>query len=160
MRGNHFAPIPLVFGLFAISALATQDASAQSITACYVPASGTVYVIGLPGAPGRCHSDAHVEFSWSATPVIDGLSFHFGGGPLPASGQFRAVCASGKTLINFGWEPTPFPLAGALAGDVTQIRKDRPAISGQYVGWLFEGEPGTGWLFYWSCANSNPIVTN
>ena len=33
--------------------------------ACYVPASGTVYVIKTPDGPSECRSKTHVEFQWT-----------------------------------------------------------------------------------------------
>ena len=39
---------------------------AQTITACYVPKTGSVYRIQAAGAPAACKSTSHVEFSWDA----------------------------------------------------------------------------------------------
>lgn len=53
-----------------LSLAATTDAAAQEATqtlrACYVPGTGTIYRIGAPGLPSSCLSDAHVEFTWNA----------------------------------------------------------------------------------------------
>jgi hypothetical protein len=37
----------------------------QTIDACYVPASGTIYRIKAPNTPGACLSPAHVPFAWN-----------------------------------------------------------------------------------------------
>ena len=50
----------------ALLALIPGAAQAQStLTACYVPKSGTVYRIQAPGSPTKC-SQNHVEFSWTS----------------------------------------------------------------------------------------------
>ncbi len=58
--------------LFALSAsvlgamLPTAPVSAQAVlTACYVPASGTVYRIKVTNTPTKCLQPTHVEFSWT-----------------------------------------------------------------------------------------------
>jgi len=55
-----------LFTLLAALALFPAAAHAQgttTITACYVPKSGTVYRIKVEGSPGKCAQN-HVEFSW------------------------------------------------------------------------------------------------
>lgn len=53
-----------LFAAFAALALLPAAAHAQTtLTACYVPKSGTVYRIKVEGAPGKCAQN-HVEFSW------------------------------------------------------------------------------------------------
>jgi hypothetical protein len=37
----------------------------QTIDACYVPASGTIYRVKAPNTPAACLSAAHVPFSWN-----------------------------------------------------------------------------------------------
>lgn len=49
-----------------LGALALLPAAAQAqttITACYVPKSGSVYRVKVEGAPAKC-AKSHVEFSW------------------------------------------------------------------------------------------------
>ena len=43
-----------------------QGAPTDSLHACFVPASGTVYRIRAAGLPAACHSASHVPFSWNA----------------------------------------------------------------------------------------------
>jgi hypothetical protein len=51
--------------LLAALALLPAAAEAQNtITACYVPKSGTVYRIEVAGAPDKCAQN-HIEFSWT-----------------------------------------------------------------------------------------------
>lgn len=38
----------------------------EVLRACYVPVSGTVYRIGVPGMPDSCFAPEHVVFSWNA----------------------------------------------------------------------------------------------
>jgi len=64
--------LSLLFALAAASFVApgARDAAAQTsppdtIRACYVPATGTIYRIGAPGLPSTCFSREHVEFWWN-----------------------------------------------------------------------------------------------
>ena len=51
--------------LAAVMMVLPRAAHAQTtLTACYVPKSGTVYRIKVEGAPSKC-SQNHVEFTWS-----------------------------------------------------------------------------------------------
>lgn len=56
--------------LLGLAALAPAAAHAQQVTAtdtiraCYVPASGTIYRIGVAGGPTACHG-GHVEMKWN-----------------------------------------------------------------------------------------------
>lgn len=43
--------------------------SATVLSACYVPATGTVYLVGEAGIPGQCANPAHIAFSWNAEGV-------------------------------------------------------------------------------------------
>jgi hypothetical protein len=43
---------------------AQQPTAADTIRACYVPASGTIYRIGVEGGPVACHA-GHVEMKWN-----------------------------------------------------------------------------------------------
>ena len=59
----------LATGLFAsaagnMQAPATAQITAKQYFACYVPATGTVYLIKQPGLRSECAS-GHVQFSWS-----------------------------------------------------------------------------------------------
>src|ERR1035437_5065079 len=67
-------PVRVAIGalfLLAAQSCLTSAAEAQTptnavIVACYVPASGTVYRIGVQGLPADCLSADHVKFSWNA----------------------------------------------------------------------------------------------
>lgn len=45
---------------------APAEQTQEVLRACYVPASGTVYRIAVPGMPDTCFAGDHVEFSWNA----------------------------------------------------------------------------------------------
>lgn len=45
-------------------ARAQQSTSPETIRACFVPASGTIYRIGVEGGPTSCHG-GHIEMSWN-----------------------------------------------------------------------------------------------
>ena len=55
--------VPLLLALPAV-ARAQQSTAADTIRACYVPASGTIYRIGVPGSPTSCHG-SHIEMKWN-----------------------------------------------------------------------------------------------
>src|ERR1043166_9978545 len=41
-------------------------AADSTIAACFVPASGTVYRIELPGLPSSCLATSHIRFTWQS----------------------------------------------------------------------------------------------
>jgi len=47
-----------------IAAHAQAPTTADTIRACYVPASGTIYRIGVAGSPTACHG-GHIEMTWN-----------------------------------------------------------------------------------------------
>lgn len=150
-----------------------SQAAAQTRTACYVPASGTVYMINEPGTPTVCKSDAHVQFTWStsgltgpqgpqgatgpagptgptgASGPLSGLEFHSQAATLVPSGSanygifFASCSAPTKSVITFGHQANP---GGTIFAS-------RPALSGKQVLWAFQGEANSQWVFYWSCAD-------
>jgi hypothetical protein len=56
---------------FACFAAERVEAQTQVSQACYVPASGTVYVIGLAGAPSNC-ADGHTEVTLQGPQGVPG----------------------------------------------------------------------------------------
>ena len=91
------------FGLLAATAWGATAAEAQTpvnvvYSACYVPASGTVYRVGEPGLPVDCLSPGHVRFSWNSggAPGIAGAVGAKGdSGARGAIGATGAVGAAG-----------------------------------------------------------------
>ena len=57
--------IARIAAALAFVALVPSVAQAQTLTACYVQKSGTVYRIKVDGSPAKCAQN-HVEFSWNA----------------------------------------------------------------------------------------------
>lgn len=55
----------VVFGAPAARPASAQTTPPDTIRACYVPATGTIYRIGAPGLPSSCLSQEHVAFSWN-----------------------------------------------------------------------------------------------
>lgn len=151
--------------------VSAAPAGAQTLSACYVPKSGTVYMINQTGTPTACLSKTHVEFSWSTTgaqgpqgPVgpagpqgpqgpagpLSGLEFHseahtiVPAGPTANYGIFFATCSSpSKSVMNFGYDP----------GSGGTIFASRPALSGQAVTWAFQAAANSTWVFYWTCVD-------
>jgi hypothetical protein len=95
-----------LFSLLAALALFPAAAHAQTtITACYVPKTGSVYRIQATGAPEAC-KNGHVEFSWKAPAVTYGMistvtdSFTAQPGALGVGG---ADCPAGSIAISGGF---------------------------------------------------------
>src|SRR5438309_11635021 len=67
----------------------------DTIRACYVPATGTVYRIKASGAPGSCQASSHIEFWWvgQGTPGATGPTG--AAGPTGATGSTGASGATG-----------------------------------------------------------------
>ena len=94
--------------LVAAVTLVPAAAQAQStITACYVPKTGSVYRVKAEGAPDACKSN-HVEFSWKVPDVTYGAittvteAFTVQPGTLGGGG---ADCAPGSVAISGGYVP-------------------------------------------------------
>ena len=129
----------LATGLFAsaagnMQAPATAQITAKQYFACYVPATGTVYLIKQPGLRSECAS-GHVQFSWSdgasnpaVTPAVvvtdpDGWAATgtFGSGVIPVTGagvrlkrlgSIPASLSASSAWIS-GVAPRAKPLTGA-----------------------------------------------
>lgn len=176
MGSSHSNTSPFVPPALAIACVtlalvvSAAPAGAQQLSACYVPKSGTVYMINQTGTPTACLSKQHVEFSWSTTgaqgpqgPVgpegpqgpqgpsgpLSGLEFHSEAATLIPSGSanfgiFFATCsAPTKSVMNFGYDP----------GSGGTIFSSRPAISGAQVLWAFQAAANSTWTFYWTCVD-------
>lgn len=79
----------------------------ETIYACYVPGSGTVYRIRTAGAPDACHGK-HTEFSWNAEgpPGITGIRRVLSdevGLPPGTSFSLEATCPEMGVAIAAGW---------------------------------------------------------
>jgi hypothetical protein len=141
----------------ALAALALLPAAAQAqstITACYVPNTGSVYRIQATGAPAACKS-GHVEFSWTTGAptwgdhVIVSTTFTL------SAAQEKDVtvsCPAGRVLVTGGYHIS--------AGTLVTIRRSSPA--GQWPGmyWVVRGrnnggEPGLVYA-YAQCAAYTP----
>lgn len=75
--------VPLLLALPA-AARAQQSTVADTIRACYVPASGTIYRIGVAGGPAACHG-GHIEMKWNVA------------GPAGPQGEAGPAGAKGDT---------------------------------------------------------------
>lgn len=98
----------------ALVALALIPAAAQAqttMTACYVPKSGTVYRIKVEGTPTKC-SQNHVEFTWESGSSGGGMTFTKRlSEPVvvtPGSfGQILVNCEAGETVVGGGFHNEP-----------------------------------------------------
>jgi hypothetical protein len=156
----------------------TTDALPSVIYACYTPKKGSIYRIKTGDTAAECDKQ-DIEFSWSDQGVpgpqgptgpqgpqgepgpkgpagsgaIAGLTFISAQVTLPATGRYNALCATGKSLVNFGYEPT-----SQSAATTATIIGNRPVFGFGQVGWGFRAAPGTEWVFYWTCADADPAV--
>jgi hypothetical protein len=94
--------------LLAALALIPAAAHAQStITACYVPKTGSVYRIQAAGAPEACKTN-HVEFSWESSGTVFTRRVGTGEVVTPNSfEQFTAACEAGESVVGGGWATNP-----------------------------------------------------
>ena len=99
------------FLLLAALALIPGAAQAQTITACYVPKTGSVYRIQAPGAPDACKTN-HAEFSWESGASGGGTTFtkRFAAPVVIAPNTFEkafASCEAGETVTGGGFSTLP-----------------------------------------------------
>jgi hypothetical protein len=113
--------------LLAVLALMPAAAQAQTtITACYVPNSGSVYRIKASGTPSACKNN-HVEFSWEAGISIGyfvrqglpGTQLH----QVSQTVSYYADCGEGEVAVGGGFN----------AGGPAQVLSDGPYPDG--TGW-------------------------
>src|SRR5438093_8747073 len=103
-----------------VQAQSTAQITTKQFFACYVPATGTVYLIKQPGLRSECAS-GHVQFSWSAagsspevTPaavITDANGWAatgtFGSGVIPVTGPgVRLMWYPRKAALRGGGVPT------------------------------------------------------
>jgi hypothetical protein len=122
-RGRRPRTLPLLLLLLPLLAPPLRPAEAraqasETLHACFVPGSGTVYRIAAPGLPAECLASEHVRFSWSTLGTAGGdLSGSFPN-PTVARLQGRPVAgtapAEGQVLRFDGtaWAPAAPPGGG------------------------------------------------
>lgn len=81
-------------------------AQAQTLTACYVPKSGSVYRIKAQGTPTAC-KPSHVEFSWEGT-APGYIAFHTTGADAHVvapgtTAELVRFCGPGEQLMTGGY---------------------------------------------------------
>lgn len=101
-----------IAAMLAALALIPAAANAQStITACYVPKTGSVYRIQAPGAPDACKTN-HVQFSWTDAASSGGTVFTRRAA-LPVDvvpneyAMIAAACLAGETAVGGGYFAMP-----------------------------------------------------
>jgi hypothetical protein len=100
----------------------------DTLVACYVPASGTVYRVGAAGLPSDCLAQDHTRFSWTRPSNAAGDSSGSLPAPTVARLQGRAVSTTapdtGQVLTRMGtaWMPVRWQAGvsrhGALDGPI------------------------------------------
>lgn len=94
----------------ALAALALLPAAAQAqstITACYVPKTGSVYRTQAPGAPDAC-KNGHVEFSWESGASPELMLSHttytqLVSVPAGETVDYTKACPAGEQLVTGGY---------------------------------------------------------
>ena len=131
----------ILFGILGPLFCGAEDASAQeTLFACYVPATGTVYRIRATGLHDACQGpksgqNMHVEFSWNAQgstgpegppgpPALTGLEVVTATSPFDNQTLTKAIsvdCPSGKVPIGGG---------ASAQGSDSFIKASNPTASG------------------------------
>lgn len=89
--------------MFFVLAPAAAHAQSETISACYVPKSGSVYRVDVPSAPDACKA-GHVPFSWQS----GGMTFTIRNKPYTyvAAHTYEhayADCQAGETAVSGGY---------------------------------------------------------
>lgn len=74
--------------------------TASPLLACFVPKSGTMYVVGQPGAPEKCRSVDHVLLQWNAVGPAGPQGAVGPAGPAGAPGAGGATTLTGSTALS------------------------------------------------------------
>lgn len=131
-----------IAALLAALALVPAAAEAQStITACYVPKTGSVYRIKAAGAPEAC-KNGHVEFSWTTSAgsygPISTVSTSLTLAPY-AQSIGVAACPAGSVPLSGGFQ---FPVPTFTPPAFTVLTNARTP-------------DGTGWMVYAQSTDGN-----
>ena len=141
-----------------LAALALIPAAAQAqttITACYVPKSGSVYRIKVEGSPTKCAQN-HVEFSWtdglSAAPLAP--TVYSEGYAIPASDTidlYKSCPLAGQVLVTGGYQ-----VAGTNTQDL-EIQASRPnLVTNWFVKVVNHGDSGGNQVIIWISCTDGP----
>ena len=88
--------LAVVAGAASPSAARAQQAAADdTIRACYVPASGTIYRIGVAGSPTGCHGN-HIEMKWNVAGPAGAKGDTGPAGPQGPQGEAGAAGPQGE----------------------------------------------------------------
>lgn len=126
-----FARFAAALSLLALIPIAAE--AQTTITACYVPKTGSVYRIKAPDSPQNCKS-GHVEFSWKAPQVtygtISAVTANFTIQP-GTQGGGTAECPAGSVAISGGYIPAT--VAGFSANFQIRMNANHPQVPGWRV---------------------------
>ena len=180
MRRNLRLPLAGALGALALLFMAAPAGAQQSLYACYVPKSGTVYMIRQTGTPTECLSKQHVEFTWSGTGPqgIQGPEGPRGPdgpqGPQGPSGPLAGLEFHGQAATIDPVSPTAnFGVFFATCSTATKsvmnfgyqanpggtIFASRPNVLGNVTRWSFQAAAGSVWNFYWTCVEGTVAAT-
>lgn len=103
--------------------LSLAQSSAETLSACYVPGAGVVYLIKRNGLPQSCRAASHVEFSWNQQGPVgpEGPAGPSGTAPAGAVVFFElAACPAGwsESTLLAGRTVVGRPAGGTLGGTV------------------------------------------
>lgn len=123
--------LTMLFAAFVL--LPATGAQAQdTITACYVPKTGTVYRIKVEGAPAKCGAN-HVEFTWQlGTAGLTGYQARKTTMTISSGATTGAAmpCQVGEVVMGGGFTVEPF------GADVIPRANGPVGTDGPQAGWL------------------------
>lgn len=121
-----------VAGLLLVLASAAHAQAPVATDACYVPASGTVYLIGQAGTPTACAA-GHTQVTFQGPPPIVGVAgyetvmMNVVGTAADSYVEVDVLCPLGKAAVGGGgW---------AVMGEATQIIRSHPFPAEGLAAW-------------------------
>ena len=183
MRRTSHLPLFSVLGALALLFVAAPAGAQATLSACYIPKSGTVYMIKQTGTPSECLSKQHVEFTWSGTGPQGPQGSQGPEGPQGPQGTAGAQGPSGplsglefhsqaatidpvSPTANFGIffpscsSPTKSVMNFGYQGNPGgTIFANRPTGAGNVARWSFQAAAGSVWNFYWTCVEGTIVAT-
>jgi hypothetical protein len=124
----------LAVALTCTLSLAVGTAHAQTISACSADRSGSMYRVGIPGAPADCTKASHTKATWNANGSSPDILVDSTSVAAPAGAQFSesVQCPTGYMVIGGGYESSGSPTT-------LSIWTSRPQYYPTYSFWQVRG---------------------
>jgi hypothetical protein len=126
--------------LFASPLTARAQTTAAPLLACFVPKSGTMYVVGQPGAPDKCRTTDHVLLQWNTVGPAGPTGAAGAPGPVGPQGPAGTATLAGSTAITGVETVVATHLLGGRTANVslylaTECPEGKSAIGGGLLGY-------------------------